>query len=54
MSKSYLRKTKASGSTIRRVEMILARGWYRKPKPGPTLAPGFRAWRRLQESGVAI
>lgn len=31
--KSYIRKTKASGSTLHRIAVMLRRGWYRKPRP---------------------
>lgn len=40
MPKSYLRKSKASNSTIRKIEIIFRRGWFSKRDKGAAVERG--------------
>jgi hypothetical protein len=53
MSKTYMRKSKTNKSSLRKIELIVRRGFFRKAAGGPALAPGFRGWPRLKESETA-
>jgi hypothetical protein len=50
--KSFLRKSKCDKSTLRKVELIFLRGFYRKPRRGPVVTPGFHGGQRLESDGA--